>query len=176
MSKSFKALALVGAMLSLFARTTLAESVEVLYLGHSTVRITSTTGKVIVIDPFLKANPRTPAKYKDLKALGKVALILVTHGHADHMRDLGELSRMNSAIVVANFELENNLGALGAIDGSKTVVMNKSGSVAPLGPGIKIQMVPAEHSSSVDLTHLRPDAKDIQHGSRGEAVGYVIEL
>ncbi|MGZ3589709.1 MAG: twin-arginine translocation signal domain-containing protein [Thermodesulfobacteriota bacterium] len=52
-----------------------AGQVEVLYLGHSTFRITSTTGKVIVIDPFLTKNPRTPTKYKDLKALGKVDLI-----------------------------------------------------------------------------------------------------
>lgn len=160
----------------LFARVAVAESVEVLYLGHSTFRITSTTGKVIVIDPFLKANPRTPAKYKDLKALGKVDLILVTHGHADHVRDLGELASMTGATVVANFELGNNLVAIGIIDGSKTVVMNKGGTVAPLGPGIKIHMVPAEHSSSTDLQILRPDAKDIRHVSGGEAVGYVVEL
>ena len=56
-----------------------------LWLGHSAFRITSPTGKVIVIDPFLKTNPRTPAKYKDLAALGKVDLILVTHGHRDHI-------------------------------------------------------------------------------------------
>ena len=45
---------------------------------------------VIVIDPYLKTNPRTPAKYKDLTALGKVDLILVTHGHSDHVGDLAE--------------------------------------------------------------------------------------
>ena len=37
-----------------------------LFLGHSTFRFTSTTGKVIVIDPFLTQNPRAPAKYKDV--------------------------------------------------------------------------------------------------------------
>ena len=164
----------------LFSRVVLAEPVEVLFLGHATFRITSTTGKVIVIDPFLKVNPRTPAKYKDLKALGKVDLILVTHGHADHIRDLGELASMTGATVIANFELGNNLVALGIIDGSKTIVMNKGGTVAPLGAGIKVHMVPAEHSSSADLTHLKPESKDIRHDIRqlggGEAVGYVVEL
>lgn len=176
MGKSWKTLVMAGAMLLLFARAVLAEPVEVLYLGHSTFRITSTTGKVIVIDPFLKANPRTPAKYKDLKALGKVDLILVTHGHGDHIRDLGELASMTGATVVANFELGNNLVALGIIDGSKTIVMNKGGTVAPLGAGIKVHMVPAEHSSGVDLTLLKPESKDIRHVSGGEAVGYVVEL
>ena len=60
----------------------------------STIRITSITGKVIVIDPFLIKNPMTPEKYRDLKALGKVDLILVTHGHSDHVRDLADLARI----------------------------------------------------------------------------------
>ncbi len=76
-----------------------AQPIEVLWLGHSTFRITSATGKVIVIDPFLKTNPRTPAKYKDLAALGKVDLILVTHGHRDHIMDLHELARLTGATV-----------------------------------------------------------------------------
>ena len=62
--------------------------VEVLWLGHSTTRITSVAGKVIVIDPFLVKNPTTPEKYRDLKALGKVDLILITHGHLDHILGL----------------------------------------------------------------------------------------
>jgi len=61
MRTSGKTLALAGALLLLFAQVALAEQVEALWLGHSTFRITSTTGKVIVIDPFLKLNPRTTA-------------------------------------------------------------------------------------------------------------------
>ena len=117
--------------------------VEVLYLGHSTFRITSTTGKVIVIDPYLKRNPRTPAKYKDLSALGKVDLILVTHGHGDHFADLPDLAKLTGATVVANYELVNNLVSLGFLDGAKAIGMNKGGTVAPLGPGIKVHMVAA---------------------------------
>ena len=176
MAKSYRTLAIAGVMVLSLARVVVAEPVEVLYLGHSAVRITSTTGKVIVIDPFIKSNPRTPAKYKDLKALGKVDLILVTHGHNDHMRDLGELASMTGATVIANFELGNNFVALGIIDGAKSVVMNKGGTVAPLGPGIKIHMVPAEHSSGFDIQSIRPDSKDIRHVEGGQAVGYVVEL
>ena len=64
---------------SMHAGPALAEQIEVLWLGHATVRITSVQGKVIVIDPWLRKNPATPAKYKDLNAIGKVDLILVTH-------------------------------------------------------------------------------------------------
>ncbi len=164
---------------SLFAGVVLAAQVEVLWLGHSTTRITSTTGKVIVIDPFLKKNPKTPLKYKDLKALGKVDLILVTHGHGDHTQDLGELARLTGATVVTNWDLANNLSALGVIDGSKAIGMNKGGTVAPLGRGIKVHMVPAEHSSSVELLLLDrggPGSKEPRHFDGGAAAGYVIEL
>src|SRR5262244_3507095 len=105
------------AALAWFAGAAVAQQIEVLWLGHSAFRITSTTGKVIVIDPFLTTNPRTPAKYKDLAALGKVDLILVTHGHRDHVHDLRELAQLTGAIVVANQGLTNNLVALGLLDG-----------------------------------------------------------
>jgi L-ascorbate metabolism protein UlaG (beta-lactamase superfamily) len=153
-----------------------AGQVEVLYLGHSTFHITSTTGKVIVIDPFLTRNPRTPMKYKDLKTLGKVDLILVTHGHIDHVIDLPELAKLTGATVVTNYEMGNNLVALGFLEGSKTIPMNKGGSVTPLGSGIKIHMVAANHSSSVDLVSLKSDASKGRHISGGAAVGYVMEF
>ena len=153
--------------------------VEVLWLGHATTRITSVAGKVIVIDPFLKKNPKTPARYKDLSALGNVDAILVTHGHGDHIRDLKELAEMTGAVVVAPFELAYNTNALGITDTSRTIGMNKGGTVTPIGRGIKIHMVPAEHSSSVDQLALGLWDKS-STGPRmlegGPAVGYVIEL
>ena len=69
--------------------------VEVLWLGQATFKITSPTGKVIVIDPWLKTNPKTPAAFKDLKALGKVDVVLVTHAHFDHVADAAELAKLN---------------------------------------------------------------------------------
>jgi L-ascorbate metabolism protein UlaG (beta-lactamase superfamily) len=152
------------------------QQVEVLWLGHSTFRITSTTGKVIVIDPYLTRNPRTPAKYKDLKAIGKVDLILATHGHFDHISDLPELAKLTGATVVGIIELANNLVSLGFLDGAKTIFMCKGGTVAPLGPGIKVRMVAADHSSSVDLLGIKPDNTGVRHIGGGEPVGYVIEL
>ncbi len=150
--------------------------VEVLWLGHSTFRITSTTGKVIVMDPFLKTNPKTPAKYKDLKSLGKVDLILVTHGHGDHVQDLGELASITSSPVVAQFEFANNKVGFGNHDGSNNNTMNKGGTGTPLGPGIKVHMVPAEHSSSIDLVGTKYEATGGRQFAGGAAVGYVIKL
>ena len=111
-SKDSTCFVLLSVFLFIVPRYVAAEQIEVLWLGHATTRITSTTGKVIVIDPFLKKNPKTPARYRDLNALGKVDLILVTHGHQDHTSDLPALARLTGAKVVANFEFVRNLVAV----------------------------------------------------------------
>jgi len=176
MGGPIKTIAAFGTTLLFLAGTALAQQVEVLWLGHSTFRITSTTGKVIVIDAFIAKNPRTPAKFRDLKTIGKVDLILVTHGHGDHINDLPELAKLTGATVVANFELVNNLVSLGLLEGSKAVAMNKGGSIMPLGPGIKVHMVAAEHSSSMDVLALNRENAVPRHIAGGVAVGYVIEF
>jgi len=156
-----------------------AEQVELLWLGHSTTHITSTTGKVILNDPFLTMNPKTPQEYRNLKALGKIDLILVTHGHRDHTLDLVELARLTGATVVATYEYALQLGKLGLIDNDKAISMNKGGVVEPLGRGIKVHMVPAEHSSAVDLFSLGlqdPDSYSQRFLTAGAPVGYVVEL
>ncbi len=179
MSSSKGLAAGLAVVLLIFASVASAAEVEVLWLGHSTVRITSVEGKVIVIDPFLTKNPKTPAKYRDLKALGKVDLILVTHGHRDHVIDLKELASLTGATVVAPYGFVMNMVALGVIEGNKAIGMNKGGTVTPLGRGIKVHMVPAEHASHIDLKAFglkgsEPGALRAVEG--GVAVGYVIEF
>ena len=167
------------ALFALFTASTFAAQVEVLWLGHSVVRITSTTGKVILVDPFIKQNPKVPPEYKDLKAIGKVDVILVTHGHADHVADLEELARLTGATVVANYELARQYVEMGRLEAGKIVAMNKGGAVTPLGRGIQIHMVPAEHSSSLDMVIAAPpdlEAKMLRHLDAGAPVGYVVEL
>jgi L-ascorbate metabolism protein UlaG (beta-lactamase superfamily) len=158
-----------------------AQPVEVLWLGHATTRITSVAGKVIVIDPFLARNPTTPPEYRNLKAVGKVDLILVTHGHQDHIADLLELARLTGAKVLANYEFARNLVSLGLMEENKVIAMNRGGMAEPLGRGVRIHMVPADHSSSLDYNILgirTPDesASIRQGGGAGVSVGYVIEM
>ncbi len=86
-----------GILFPLFPGIAGAQPVEVSWLGQAATRITTFAGKVIVIDPFLKKNPKTPARDKDLKALGKLDLILLTHGHGDHVGDTVALAKMTGA-------------------------------------------------------------------------------
>lgn len=168
--------ALFISMLILVPQVNAAKKVEVLWLGHATVKLTSVDGKVIIIDPFLKNNPKTPAEYKDLKALGNVDIILITHGHGDHVADAAELAKLTGAKVVGNAELVRQMAALGLIDKGQIVAMNKSGTIKPVGEKIKINMVRAEHSSSLNMAQLTGGKEKEHYVSAGEPVGYVIEF
>jgi L-ascorbate metabolism protein UlaG (beta-lactamase superfamily) len=147
---------------------------ELLWLGQSAFRITTPGGKVIVIDPWLTKNPKTPAQYKNLDALGKIDLLLVTHAHGDHLGDAVELAKKNKAPLYAPAGLNQSLQTLGVLTPDLSPRMNKGGTIAPLGPGIKIHMVRAEHSSEL-LWHNPATGKDETHVG-GEPVGFVLEL
>ena len=79
-------------------------------------------------------------------------------------------------MVVTPYELGNNLVALGLVEAPKLVALNKGGTVTPVGPAIKIHMVPAEHSSSLDVAVMKPESTGIKHVEGGTPVGYVIEF
>ena len=163
-----------GILFALFPGIAGAQPVEVLWLGQAATRITTVAGKVIVIDPFLKKNPKTPARYKDLKALGKVDLILLTHGHGDHIGDTVALAEMTGAKVALNADMGRTFASLGWLGYKQMVRFNKSGSIKPLGEGITITMVHAEHSSEVRVKGPEKGQESIHPG--GEPSGYIIEL
>jgi L-ascorbate metabolism protein UlaG (beta-lactamase superfamily) len=77
---------------------------------------------------------------------------------------------------VGPHELVLNAVALGVVEGAKARPMNKGGTITPFGPGVKIHMVPAEHSSGADLVGLKPEMKEIRFLEGGNAVGYVVEF
>jgi L-ascorbate metabolism protein UlaG (beta-lactamase superfamily) len=149
--------------------------VEVHWLGQAAFKITTPTGKVIVLDPFLTQNPKTPADYKDLAKLGNVDLILITHGHGDHVGDVKDLAARNSgAKVYGPAGLIATLTDLGWIKPDQGVRFGKGGKVQPLGPQITITQVRAEHSSEVTVTD--PETKKSTTYPGGEPAGFIIEM
>lgn len=146
---------------------------EVLWLGQAAFRITTPGGKVIVVDPWLRTNPKTPPTYKDLAALGKVDALLVTHGHFDHIADAPELSRMHDIPIWAPGGLNQTLATLGVLPGEKLPRFNKGGTIQP-ATGIKVIATHAEHSS--EYVHRdETSGKSATHVG-GEPLGYIIEL
>ena len=161
---------------TLFSLTTIttAQAVDLQWYGQSAFKITTDGGKVILIDPFISKNPKTPEDLKDLDKIGKVDLILVTHGHGDHVGDTTAIAKMSGAKVAMNADMGHTFGTLDIVPYDQLIRFNKSGPIKPLGDGITVTMVHAEHSS--ELVHPDPvsGAKRVWPG--GEPAGYIIEL
>ncbi|MDW0118475.1 metal-dependent hydrolase [Sporosarcina thermotolerans] len=78
---------------------------KISYHGHSVVKI-ETAGKTILIDPFITGNELT-----DLKASDQTPdVILLTHGHNDHVGDTIEIAKRYNPLIVAPNELAVYLG------------------------------------------------------------------
>src|SRR5207302_328511 len=113
--------------------------VEGLWRGQATFKITTPGGKVIVIDPFLTGNPKTPAEYKDLAKLGKVDLILVTHGHSDHVGTVGRTDGSCDAADLAKRTGAKVFGPAGRIQTMIDLVWLTAEQGEPFGNGGKVQ-------------------------------------
>jgi L-ascorbate metabolism protein UlaG (beta-lactamase superfamily) len=128
------------------------------WLGHSTFLLTTPGGVRLLFDPWL-GNPNCPPSIKK----PGVDLILVSHGHRDHIEDLERVARDTNAPVVAIVELCEWLARKGI---QRTAPLNKGGSLDLLG--LRVTMTDARHSSGyVD------DGRMIY---LGEPAGFVVRL
>jgi L-ascorbate metabolism protein UlaG (beta-lactamase superfamily) len=151
-----------------------AHAFEIQWFGQSAFKITTPGGKVILIDPFISKNPKTPEALKDLSKLKQVDLVLVTHGHGDHVGDTAAISKDYGAKVAMNADMGHTFAALGWVPYERLIRFNKSGPITPLGEDFRITMVHAEHSSEV--VHTDPVSKEKSVHPGGEPCGYIIEL
>lgn len=78
---------------------------KVSYHGHSVVKV-ETSDYTILFDPFITGNSTTDLNAEDVN----VDVILLTHGHNDHVGDTVQLAKKNDALVIAPFELATFLG------------------------------------------------------------------
>lgn len=133
---------------------------RITWLGHATYLIQTAKGTTLLVDPFIKGNPKYPAGYVLPE---KIDYVLLTHGHGDHISDAAPVAQEHGSTVVAIYELAAYVGRKGV---PNTIGMNLGGTVE-LGD-VAATMVEAKHSSS---------AQDEQ-GTHyvGVATGFVLKI
>ena len=127
---------------------------KITWLGHAAFLIEGS--KKVLIDPFISGNPVAPVKPEDLEA----DVILVTHGHNDHLGDAVEIASRCGAPIICIYELSVFLGDKGV----ETIGMNIGGTLK-LDDNLKITMVKAVHSADVVENKII---------SAGEPVGFTL--
>ena len=138
----------------------LNNGIRLTWIGHSTFKIEA-DGKTLLIDPWITNNPACP---DELKTFDTLDVMLITHGHADHISDAVPLAKKHSPTVVSIIEIAKWLANQGV---ENTIGFNKGGTVTV--EGVKATMVTANHNSSF----TESDGTIIY---LGEPAGFVLEF
>ncbi len=133
---------------------------KITWLGHSTFRITTPSGKVVLLDPWLTGNPACPAPER---TPARVDAMLISHGHGDHMGNAVDLGKKFKPQIACTYEIYLWLASKGV---ENVCPMNKGGTQR-LGE-IEVTMVDAKHSSGIE-----DDGKVVY---AGEPAGFVVRL
>ncbi len=116
--------------------------IAITWYGHSAFLIRDSADTSVLIDPWLD-NPKSPIKPREIP---RPDLILVTHGHGDHIGNAVEIAKRFDVPVVAIHEVSLYLGTQGI---SKSMGMNKGGTLE-VGK-VSVTMTHAVHSSDIDV-------------------------
>ena len=151
----------------------MAQGTTITWYGHSCVAVATPGGRTILFDPWF-GNPQSP---KAADAVEHCDLMLVTHGHFDHIGSAPRGVRDADALTIARRTKpswpcihELSLWLEDRLDGESVEVigMNKGGTVETRG--LRVTMTHADHSAG-DWSAAGEGPLHL-----GEPVGFVVEL
>lgn len=134
------------------------------WYGHSCYEVRTPGGKVILLDPWF-GNPRSP---RSADSIDRCDVLLVTHGHFDHMGDAVALASRLRPAWPCMHEMSLWLGRRLPGGNDAATGMNKGGTVE--AAGVKVTMVHADHSAG----DWNPGGETTLY--LGEPAGFVVEL
>jgi L-ascorbate metabolism protein UlaG (beta-lactamase superfamily) len=145
---------------------------QLTWYGQSAFKIVTPRGNVLLVDPWL-TNPVYDRGKEEIAALERVDLILITHGHSDHVGDAVEIGKRAHAKLVATFDLADAMvkfldypGELAETD----TIGHFGGELTLLDGEAKVLFVRAHHGSGITV--------DGESGPRygGSPGGFVITI
>ena len=147
------------------------------WFGHAAFKLVTPSGKVIWFDPWIQ-NPKNPSGKEDLAKIDKADLILVSHGHFDHVGDAVAIAKKTHAKLVTTFDLGRGLVDYAGYpkEGAQFDSQgNVGGDIAFFNDEVTVSFVPAIHSSTVS----KDDAKGNSFGDLrpgGAPGGFVVTI
>jgi L-ascorbate metabolism protein UlaG (beta-lactamase superfamily) len=168
---------LITVILALSALSAFAAGTTgITWYGHSAFKVTTPSGKVLLIDPWL-ANPANPKGKELLASLDKVDQILLTHSHGDHIGNTVEIANKTGAKLIASNDLMKAMVKYGGFPAKQAELSgtgNVGGTLTLLGGEVKITFVHAVHSSGLEYGDKEDIPKSLAYA--GNPGGFLIAI
>jgi L-ascorbate metabolism protein UlaG (beta-lactamase superfamily) len=175
MKRSFLGFGVILALLISASQVYAADKTQVTWYGQAAFKIVTPKGHILFVDPWLE-NPMNKHGKEDLASIDKADLILVSHGHFDHVGEAAEIASKTKARLVATYDLGANLATYGGFPKDQMgydSLGNFGGTLSFFDDEVRITFVPAVHSSSVNRKDLGLGPADENHWA-GSPAGFLI--
>ena len=147
---------------------------QLTWYGQAAFRLVTPSGKVLLIDPWI-TNPLNPNGKQDLADLKKVDLILISHGHSDHVGDAVEIAKRTKAKLVTSFDQAQAYTRYLGFPSEQVGVDsagNVGGTLVFFDGEVKITLVNAIHGSTLSA---KEKGGDMPYPA-GNPIGFVIAV
>jgi L-ascorbate metabolism protein UlaG (beta-lactamase superfamily) len=154
--------------------TAAAGKTQLTWYGQAAFKLVTPSGRVILIDPWI-TNPLNPSGKQDLADLKKVDLILISHGHGDHVGDAVEIAKRTKAKLVTSFDQAQAYTRYLGFPADQVGVDsagNVGGTISFFDGEVKITLVNAIHGSTLTA---KENGKDVPYPA-GNPIGFVIAV
>src|SRR5438874_2446466 len=124
---------------------------QLTWYGQAAFKIITPGGNVLLVNPWL-TNPVFDKGKDEVAALKDVDLILVTHGHSDHVGNAVEIGKKTRAKLVATYDLSSAMtSALGYPTelAEAETTGHLGGTLNLLDGEVAVTLVPAWHGAGV---------------------------
>jgi L-ascorbate metabolism protein UlaG (beta-lactamase superfamily) len=152
-----------------------AGKTEVTWFGESAFRVTTPSGGVLLIDPWI-LGPHNPDAVSAYASLKRVDYLLITHGHTNAVGDALEIAQKTGARLVVATRLKTSLVKNIKFPVKQTFeqpLLDNWDSIELLDGEVKVTLVPARHLATGEDKN---DAKMRNNAAYAGSYGFIIAV